>query len=373
MKKILIMSPTTVTGGGTQFCIGISKFLKSKKCRVYYVGPKDSEEFLKLTDICDVVLDLNLKKFRPLVFFKIFLLIIQKNIDIVHSNGKVPGVYAYFYSLLFNKLRVIHTFHGIHYAQKSLVYRTLTFLIEKIFLGSNVIRHFVSFSEKCLFEQFFGVARNSVVIENTNFREKELGCIDFTPTRDFYLYVGRITQVKNIDFIVKNIIQLNNEGVLKKTVKLNVVGFIDDTTLISKNDFIYQESIRELVSKQDTNSAVDLLPITSDPLAFIASCKAIILASDTEGLPLAFLEAMSAGKPLIGASVPGIVDLIDNEVNGFLFACNDGDDFKSKLYRFEQDQKLLVDMGRASLARYRANYANCIFYDKLGHLYFDEN
>jgi len=373
MKNILIISSTSVTGGGTQFCIGISKFLKSNNCSVFYIGPNDSEEFYRLAEICDDVFDINLKNLRPLDIYQIFKLIRQKKMNIIHSNGKVPGIYAYLLSALFRNLRVIHTFHGIHYAHKGPAYRLFTLLIEKLFLQANIIRHFVSFSEKKLFQQYFGIPRKSVVIGNTNFQEKEHVEIELTCVGDAYLYLGRITEVKNIEFIVKNIIELNNEKVLETPIKLNVVGFIDDVRSLSKNDYVYQEMIREIVCKQDVNFVVNLLPSTADPLTFIKNCKAIILASDAEGMPLVFLEAMSIGKPLIGASVPGISDLVDDEVNGFLFTPNDNNDFKSKILQLEQNENLAVDMGQASLVRYRSNYSNRIFYDRIVKLYFDED
>ena len=42
-------------------------------------------------------------------------IITENKIDIIHSHGGVAGMYARFYNKRYDKVKVIHTIHGIHY------------------------------------------------------------------------------------------------------------------------------------------------------------------------------------------------------------------------------------------------------------------
>jgi glycosyltransferase involved in cell wall biosynthesis len=53
---------------------------------------------------------------------------------------------------------------------------------------------------------------------------------------------------------------------------------------------------------------VRLLGERSDPDVLLAAADALCLASDWEGLPIAVLEAMSAGVPVVATAVDGLVD-----------------------------------------------------------------
>jgi glycosyltransferase involved in cell wall biosynthesis len=55
----------------------------------------------------------------------------------------------------------------------------------------------------------------------------------------------------------------------------------------------------------------------------LAGCSALWLLSEREGLPMAALEAMALGLPVIGADVPGVRDLVVNGRNGILVPFGD--------------------------------------------------
>jgi glycosyltransferase involved in cell wall biosynthesis len=67
--------------------------------------------------------------------------------------------------------------------------------------------------------------------------------------------------------------------------------------------------------------------LSGRPLAeAMASVSALILPSQTETLGMVLMEAMAAGSIVIGANAGGIPDVVQHEVNGFLFDPNqDGD------------------------------------------------
>jgi glycosyltransferase involved in cell wall biosynthesis len=60
-----------------------------------------------------------------------------------------------------------------------------------------------------------------------------------------------------------------------------------------------------------------------DALAVMKGALLLVLPSRSEGHPLVVLEALAAGKPVIGSSIPAIAALVTDGVNGALFPAGD--------------------------------------------------
>jgi glycosyltransferase involved in cell wall biosynthesis len=73
-----------------------------------------------------------------------------------------------------------------------------------------------------------------------------------------------------------------------------------------------------------------------------------VLPSHAEGLPMALLEAMAAGCPVIATRVGGIPDLIVDGVNGLLVDAHDPDALALAIHRLLIDRKLATRLGRAA-------------------------
>ena len=56
----------------------------------------------------------------------------------------------------------------------------------------------------------------------------------------------------------------------------------------------------------------------ADVPALLQTANLVVVPSRWEGLPMAALEAMAAGKPIIATSVGGLAEIIEDGVTGFL-------------------------------------------------------
>lgn len=56
----------------------------------------------------------------------------------------------------------------------------------------------------------------------------------------------------------------------------------------------------------------------TDPLAFIAQCSAIVLTSEIEGIPLAVMESVALGVPVVATDVGGLAEFIRPGVTGLM-------------------------------------------------------
>lgn len=76
--------------------------------------------------------------------------------------------------------------------------------------------------------------------------------------------------------------------------------------------------------KQRASSRIHVLGVRSDIPDLLAACDLFALASDYEGLPVAIIEAMAAGRPVVATAVGGIPELVEHNVTGILVPPRDG-------------------------------------------------
>jgi len=73
-----------------------------------------------------------------------------------------------------------------------------------------------------------------------------------------------------------------------------------------------------------------------------------VLSSDSEGLPLSVIEAMTAGLPVIVSHVGDLPDLIEDGVNGFLVKERTAQAFSEKIVALLRDDALRTRFSEAA-------------------------
>ena len=98
-----------------------------------------------------------------------------------------------------------------------------------------------------------------------------------------------------------------------------------------------------------------------------------------EGIPMTILEAMARGLPVVAPAVGGIVEIIDDGVEGFLVHSRDPEDYAEKCLRL-RDAELRKQMGQAARKKverlFSAEYMSSQYYqlyrdlteDKMGRV-----
>jgi glycosyltransferase involved in cell wall biosynthesis len=103
----------------------------------------------------------------------------------------------------------------------------------------------------------------------------------------------------------------------------------------------------------------------------IANARAAILPSEMyENAPLSLLEAFAHGKPVIGARIGGIPEMIEEGVNGLLFESGNVEDLREKLVLMANmtDQEIM-SMGRSAREKVEKEYSAVAHYEKLMEVY----
>ncbi len=99
---------------------------------------------------------------------------------------------------------------------------------------------------------------------------------------------------------------------------------------------------------------VDLLGERPDAIRIMSACDGFVLASNNEGLPVAVMEALALGLPVVGTRVGGMPEAID-DTNGILVAAGDPPalaDALEELVAAPARRATLSDGARRSSARF---------------------
>jgi glycosyltransferase involved in cell wall biosynthesis len=96
---------------------------------------------------------------------------------------------------------------------------------------------------------------------------------------------------------------------------------------------------------------VHLLGVRGDIPEILAAADIFALASDWEGLPLAIIEAMAAGLPVVATSVGCVPEIIEHGRTGLLVARGDQAALVAALKELAENHSLRRDMGAAARIR----------------------
>ena len=79
---------------------------------------------------------------------------------------------------------------------------------------------------------------------------------------------------------------------------------------------------------------------------YMLKSSLFLMASETEGLPMVLLEAMSYGIPCIAYEVAsGVNDIIDNNKNGYIIKNRNEEEYIEKIEKVINDSKLRNELG----------------------------
>jgi len=134
--------------------------------------------------------------------------------------------------------------------------------------------------------------------------------LGIAPQAPVVLFVGRLTCDKGIPELMEAFLQLGNRF---PDLRLLLVGCFED------EDPLPFDVRRQL----ETHERVILAGAVNDTRPYYAIADVLVLPSHREGLPTVILEGQAAGKPVIGASATGIVDLVLHGETGLLFPVGD--------------------------------------------------
>jgi glycosyltransferase involved in cell wall biosynthesis len=128
------------------------------------------------------------------------------------------------------------------------------------------------------------------------------------------LFLGRIHPIKDLETLIKA-----------------VNGLKIDLDIVGPGEEAYKKKLLNLISSETMLNARLSPPVfdLNKKISLIDRHKIFILPSKTEAMPQSLIEAMSRGKICISSSNRGGKEIIENNVNGFIFEIGNANELKN--------------------------------------------
>lgn len=159
------------------------------------------------------------------------------------------------------------------------------------------------------------------------------------------LAIGRLVAQKGFATLIEALARMHADGVafrctvvgdgpLRKELQARIdrLGLADNITMVGA---LPQQAIRGLLQE----ATIFALPCEIAP------------DGNRDGIPVALMEAMAAGCPVISCAVSGVPELITDDVNGLLPSANDPTALAGALERLLQDPALRLRLALAARQR----------------------
>ena len=117
-----------------------------------------------------------------------------------------------------------------------------------------------------------------------------------------------------------------------------------------------EERLRSLIHQRGLDRTVLLLGFRPNVADVLASLDVAIFSSDREGSPLAVIEAMAAGKPIVATRVGGIPALVHDAEHALLAPPRDAPALAEAVGRLLRDKDLREQLGRNAQERQRREF-----------------
>lgn len=289
----------------------------------------------------------------------------KQQYQIVHCHSPIGGVVARLAAKNSRKkgTKVIYTAHGFHFYQGAPVINWLIFYpIEKICsywtdVLITINREDYAFAMKHMkagrveYISGVGIDVEEIYAARQNMEEtrKSLGVSD----RDIVLFsVGELSHRKNHEVIIHALKESNNP---------HIQYFICGQGELEKY-------LKDTIDNLELGKQVHLLGYRTDVYELYHAADIFVFPSCQEGLPVALMEAMASGLPVVVSRIRGNVDLIEEGKGGYLCEPDDVAGFISGIGDLVGDEESRIRFGEENRKKI-AGFDVSIINDKMKKIY----
>jgi len=280
------------------------------------------------------------RKFSVTALLGLLKFIKSNTIEIIHSHGKGAGVYSRIIKIFIPKVATIHTYHGLH-LPKNYLSRKFYLTYETIFTRFSDLCINVSSSEQNKFIER-GILKSNkakvinngienILLKNTDSNSIKLK-LNLPADKIIVICAARLSYQKNIEELL-NIAKL---FLLENHFLFIVLG-----------DGEEKKTLEEIKSKKEISNVLFLGSKENINEHLLAS-DIYLTTSRWEGLPYSLLEAARASLPFVGSNVTGNIEVIQNNINGFLYEAGDILRAQECLSKLANDKIMRREFGKAS-------------------------
>ena len=159
----------------------------------------------------------------------------------------------------------------------------------------------------------------------------------------FEIYaVGRLVEKKGIEHLIHALAALRDEG---RSFRCRIIG--GGPLLEPLRVQVGQASLDDRVELLGAQPQERVKALFAEADAFVLPCV-VAASGDRDGIPVALMEAMALGVPVVSTGVSGIPELIQSDRNGLLAAPGDAQSLAQALATLMDDAELAVCLSQAA-------------------------
>lgn len=246
------------------------------------------------------------------LFCKTILTIIkyvrQENISVVHCNGTPANIIGIILkkALGIKFISAVHSdilyeFNGI----KRFIYKFIEGITAKYANNVVVVSNNLKYK---LISRYKKYSSKFIVIYNGVTFEKEKIKTIKDNHKFKMLFVGRLVEIKNIEYLLESIQQIKDSNF---EFECNIIG-----------DGELKKKLIESSCQKKIKSYINFLGFKDNIQEYMVNSDLLVMTSKMEGIPLVIIEAFANKLPVVSSSVGGICEMIENNYNGLLFDLN---------------------------------------------------
>lgn len=282
-------------------------------------------------------------------FKMIFFILVKGRFDLIHTHGYFADIITIPIAKLL-RIPVISTCHGFIANDKKLKrYNRIDHIVlrfsKKIIAVSQEIKN--ELLKSGIKESRIEVVLNAVQTDIDNnllaqdrYNKRQLLNIS---EKDFVLgYVGRLSKEKGIQYLIEAAEILNESDI---PIKVLIIG-----------DGPEKKDSECLVRQKGLEGKVSFTGFQTNVKSWIPAMDVFVLPSLIEGTPMALLEAMAYGIPVVASDVGGVPQIIDSGKEGILVSPGKPEEIAAGITRLYNDDSLREDFATAAYKKVKSNF-----------------
>jgi len=301
-KKIAIVTPMLSGKGGIETVLSIvlkdSEVISSfQKIDLIILGNKNSNEWIKeLPPNIRIHFTTNLSIFRILIL--LYQLLLNDYIKIICMSTNIIKFVSLVRNIFKKKYKIVSWIHFSLFNEETITPSLLKLADHNLAISSGIMNQMLS----------MGIDKKKVSLIFNPVEKKEKIIPVSVGLKPEFAYIGRIllNGQKNLRELFDGITLLKENSIV-----LHMYG---DGQINDCKKYIIDNNIKQTIVWHGW---------VNDPWKDIKSMDAILLTSKYEGFPMALLESISYGVPVISSNCPTGPDDIVTQNNGIIYKMGD--------------------------------------------------
>lgn len=293
-------------------------------------------------------------------------LLAQRRPEVLHTHTSKAGTTGRVAALLRGRKRpgaVVHTYHGhvlsgyfgprrelaYKLVERGLAHATDALIAVSDEVRDDLVRLGVAPEEKFVVIPYgFDLDERVDVSDETRAARRAEASLGDTFTIG---WAGRLTEIKRPHDLVR------------------VAAQVPEATLVLLGDGELRASVKALAQELGVGERVRFLGYRQDAGGWYSSFDVFLLTSANEGAPVAAIEALAAGVPVVATAAGGTGTVVDDGETGLLAAVGDVEALAAHVQRLRDDPGLRGGMGAEAARRARRRFSTGRMVDDVERLY----